>query len=84
VPVEDAAARARLIGLLETCLADNVQGRRLTAAGAYERPAPAGKRKLVRAQELFYRQARDAAVQARRDQDRVFEPQRPAAPPPPP
>ena len=84
VPVEDAAARARLIGMLETCLADNVQGRRLTAAGVYERPAAVGKRKNIRAQEVFYRQARDAAAQARRGQDRVFEPQRPAAPPPPP
>ena len=79
VPVEAPPARERLIAILETCLADNVQGRRLTSEGAYKRLTAAGRSKVVRAQEMFYRWACAAAEQAERKQSLVFEPQRPAA-----
>ncbi len=78
-PVEEPAAIARLVHILETCLADTVQGRRLQADGTWERNAPAAKRKAVHAQELFYKQARDAArATSARQQEVVFEPVRPA------
>ena len=76
VPVENAALRARLVAILDTTFQDNVKARRMLPDGRYERVRPAGKR---RSQESFHRQARDAAQQARRDQYKTFEPQRPAA-----
>jgi polyphosphate kinase len=79
VPVEDPAAQARLLGILETCLADNVQGRSLQPDGDWERHAPSGKRKAVHAQEIFFKQAKDAAkATSARQQEVVFEPIRPA------
>lgn len=53
VPVEDEACRIRLIHILETCMSDNVKGRRILADGLHRRP----KRKPtkpIRAQEVFY------------------------------
>jgi polyphosphate kinase len=79
VPVEDAACRARLIEILQTCLQDNLQSWRLKPDGTYVRLKPEGRKKGVRAQELFYRRAGEAASKARREQGTVFEPQRPAA-----
>ena len=80
VPVEDPAAVARLQGILETCLTDSVQGRRLLSDGAWGPIAPASKRKAAHAQEAFFRQAKDAAKAIARQQEVVFEPQRPAKP----
>jgi polyphosphate kinase len=62
-PVQDAALRRRLVGILETFFQDNVKARRLRPDGTYEpvpRDGPA-----VRAQELFYREAVQAARSAR-------------------
>ena len=79
VPVEDPAAIARLVNILETCLADSVQGRRMQANGTWERMSPPAKRKAVHAQEVFYKQAKDAAkATSARQQEVVFEPVRPA------
>jgi len=80
VPVEDATAAARLLGILETCLTDSVQGRRLQSDGAWEPTAPLSKRKAIHAQETFYRQAKEAAASVARQQEVVFEPQRPTKP----
>ena len=80
VPVEDPAAAARLLDIVETCLADTVQGRRLLPDGTWERIASAGKRKTMHAQEKFFRQAKDAAKASARQQEVVFEPQRPTKP----
>jgi polyphosphate kinase len=81
VPVEDPAAQSRLMNILETCLADNVQGRRLQADGTWVRLAPSSKRKAVHAQEIFFKQTKDAAkVTSARRQEVVFEPVRPAKP----
>ena len=80
VPVEDPAAAARLLDIVETCLGDNVQGRRLLSDGTWERITPASKRKTVHAQEIFFRQAKDAAKASERQQEVAFEPQRPTQP----
>jgi len=80
VAVEAPAAVTRLQAILETCLNDNVQGRRLLPDGTWERLTSVGKRKTVHAQELFFRQAKDAAKAGDRQQEVVFEPQRPAKP----
>ncbi len=57
-PVIDSNCRRRLIEMLETYFADNIQARRLKPDGTYE-PVPArGPR--VRAQEKFYNDALEA------------------------
>jgi len=58
-PVSDPNLVRRLVDVLETCFADNVQARRLLADGTYE-PVPR-KGKRIRAQEKFYNDAVDAA-----------------------
>ncbi len=75
VPVETPALRDRLIGILDLTFQDNVKARRMLPDGRYERVAPPGKR---RSQEIFHRQAREAAQQAQQNRHKVFEPQRPA------
>jgi polyphosphate kinase len=79
VPVEDMACRNRLIAILETSMQDNVKARRLLPDGRYERLKPPGPGKAIRAQEVFYRQAREAADQAQDNRHMVFEPRLPAS-----
>jgi polyphosphate kinase len=79
VPVEDATCRARLISVLQTCFQDNVKARQLQPDGTYVRVEPAAAGKRLRCQEIFYRQARDAAQQAQKDRYTTFEPQLPAS-----
>jgi len=62
-PVRSAALQRRLVGILETCFADNVKARRLLADGTYERVK--GKGPSVRAQEKFYLDAAEAARAAK-------------------
>ena len=66
-PVQQKDIRRRLIGALRTFFADNVKARRLGPNGTYEAVARR-RRKPVRAQETFYRQAIEAA---RPDSSRV-------------
>ncbi len=54
-PVLDPNHRRRLIDMLETFFADNVQARQLLNDGTYEPIARKGKK--VRAQERFYKEA---------------------------
>lgn len=70
-PVMDADLRRRLIDVLRTCLADNVNARQLLADGTYEPVARKGKK--VRAQEKFYRDACDA-VRTSQQSARQFQP----------
>ena len=70
-PISDANLRRRVIGMLETYFADNVQARALAADGAYERVAREGGK--VRAQEKFYREA-VAAVRAAAKAEPQFQP----------
>lgn len=61
IPIDDGAARKRLISILETFFTDNVQARMLGQDGLY-RPVARDSAKPVRAQEVF---ARDAAKRAK-------------------
>jgi len=63
-PVGDAGLRRRLIDVLDVFFADNVKARRLLPDGTYQ-PVPC-RGDSVRAQELFYRNALDAALAAER------------------
>ncbi|RPI00442.1 MAG: polyphosphate kinase 1, partial [Zetaproteobacteria bacterium] len=62
-PVRSPVLVRRLIGILETCFADNVKARRLLPDGTYERVK--GKGPAVRAQEKFHADAVEAARAAR-------------------
>ncbi len=61
-PVADPKLRKRLVGILGKCFADNMKSRRLLSDGSYEPVLRKGKR--VRAQEEFYKAAREAARSA--------------------
>jgi polyphosphate kinase len=76
VPVEDTAARRRLINILEIYFRDTVKARRLRSDGTYERLAPESRQKSVSSQETLYRQARQAIQNATHSQATVFEPHR--------
>jgi len=62
VPVEDARARKRLFGILETTFNDTARARVLKSSGVYEPAMAQGGGKLVRSQEVF---AKEAARRAR-------------------
>ena len=79
IPVEDEACRKRLTAILETFFQDTVKARQLMADGQYKKIEPAPRKKAVRAQEVFYRQACEASRKAETDRTVVFEPQRPTA-----
>jgi polyphosphate kinase len=62
VPVEDARARKRLFGILETTFNDTARARVLKSSGVYEPAVAQGGGKQVRSQEVF---AKEAARRAR-------------------
>jgi len=62
-PVLAPELKARLLHILETCLSDNVSARRLEPDGSYAPVSRPGPR--VRAQEIFQREAEEAAREAR-------------------
>ncbi len=76
-PVDDDACRDRLISILNDCMKDNRQARKLNPDGSYTRLKPAGKEKPFRAQQNFYDQAVAANQRAKKAAGVVFEPQRP-------
>jgi polyphosphate kinase len=75
VPVDDPPSRARLIRILETCLEDEVKGRRILPDGGYQRPAPAANRQDG-SQAILYKAARKAARESQELKRVVFEPHR--------
>jgi polyphosphate kinase len=77
VPVLDPAARRRLVGILKTCVADNVKGRTLRPDGGYERPTPPARGRRIRSQATFYDDARRAAQVEAETRKAIFEPHRP-------
>ena len=77
IPVEDASSRQRLVQILETHLADTVNGWQLKSDGRYERLAAPGKKKPVRSQEEIYLQVCAMTEESRRQQRIMFEPLRP-------
>lgn len=62
VPVEDARARKRLFGILETTFQDTARARVLRSDGVYVPAVAHGGGKLLRSQEVF---AKEAARRAR-------------------
>jgi polyphosphate kinase len=76
IPVEDPTARARLLELLETGLADTVKGRRLRADGTYERAA-SSSRKRLRSQARLYERAGERVREYAERAPTVFVPHRP-------
>jgi polyphosphate kinase len=58
-PIQEAALKKRLMGILAAFFADNVKARRLRVDGSYERVSRVGP--AVRVQEQFYTEAVEAA-----------------------
>jgi polyphosphate kinase len=75
VPVEDAAAKARLIEILETYFDDNVKTRTLQSDGSYKLAKP-GRKRRRRSQEILYEDAVRHVKEARQSQTTTFEPHR--------
>jgi polyphosphate kinase len=74
VPIEDTAARTRLMQILDAYFADTVKARMLHSDGSYEPVSKRGKRKAARSQELLYQQACDAVRDAKQQRRTVLEP----------
>lgn len=74
VPVEAPALRARLSAILDTILADNVKARELRSDGALAKRD--GRRRMTRAQEQFWEEARARAEQPPDSERGAFEPRR--------
>jgi polyphosphate kinase len=74
VPVQDSAARKRLLGILEYHFADNAQSHELQNDGSYRRLSPSGKAKPQRSQALF---AKEAAERVKAQAPDVLVPHRP-------
>jgi polyphosphate kinase len=79
VPVDDPHCRRKLMEILETCFEDNGKARRLLPDGDYQKIEPANRKNIVRAQDVFYRRACEAAKTAKKAVDAVFEPERPVS-----
>jgi polyphosphate kinase len=77
VPVEHPGAQKRLHEILRTCLKDNVKGRELDMDGAYALRQPGSRRRALRSQEVFYRQAQQVVADLEAAQRKVFTPHRP-------
>ncbi len=75
VPVEDTAAKSRLIEILEIYFDDNVKARALHAVGSYTRVKP-GRKKRRRSQETLYEDAVRRLKEAAQSATTTFEPHR--------
>lgn len=79
VPVDDAAARRRLLALFKTTFRDNVKAHQLMQDGSYKRLRPPSRARAVRSQEVFYREACEAVRAMQDDRLKVFKPHLPSA-----
>jgi polyphosphate kinase len=77
VPVEDSAARAKLMAILKTHFQDNVKARRLLPDGRYEPVKPSSTGAVIRSQETLYNRAVQTIEQATNAALTMFEPHRP-------
>ena len=75
VPVESAAARRRLISILDTYFRDNVKARQLLDSGSYQ-PVAQGRQKPLSSQQTLYDQACEAVRRATQSRATTFEPHR--------
>lgn len=74
IPIEDPNSRRRLISILEAYFQDNTKARQLLPDGSYQLLQPKSKRKVIRSQELLYREACQALKQATQSRRTTFEP----------
>lgn len=77
VPVEDSAARAKLMGIMKLHLQDNVKSRRLMPDGRYEPVKLSAGRTEIRSQAALYARACQAVEEANQAAFTMFEPHRP-------
>ncbi|HEY2411345.1 MAG TPA: polyphosphate kinase 1, partial [Pirellulaceae bacterium] len=75
VPIEDQAAKERLIAILNTYFDDNVKARLLQPDGTYKRLKP-GRKKARRSQEVLYEEVRQRVKEAGQSKTTTFEPHR--------
>ncbi|MCA9058188.1 MAG: RNA degradosome polyphosphate kinase, partial [Planctomycetaceae bacterium] len=78
VPILDTDCKRKVIGILKTCLRDNVRARRINSDGTYSPPA-GGKVRPIRCQLECQRKAREAAEteqESNRTRFTPIEPQR--------
>jgi len=73
-PIEDAAARQRLIALRDTYFQDSEKARKLSPDGRYRRQR--GRRKGIRSQEVIYREVCQRVKESQMSQRTMFEPHR--------
>jgi polyphosphate kinase len=73
IPVEDDAARLRLLRILKSCMKDSAKGRRLKADGSYQKIRA---KEIHRSQESLYNSARNAIERAVKSQATTFQPHR--------
>ncbi len=76
VPVQDTAAKQKLIAILETYLKDNVKSAEMQPDGSLRRTQPPVKTARVRSQEILYQKAVFTVQQAEQSKRTVFEPHR--------
>jgi len=77
VPVEDSAARAKLMSILKIHFQDNVKARRLLPDGRYELVKPSASGVPLRSQEALYNRAVQTIEEASHAALTMFEPHRP-------
>ncbi|WP_145052347.1 polyphosphate kinase 1 [Lignipirellula cremea] len=74
IPVEDDAAKRRLMGILDCYFRDNVKAKQLQPNGSYQLVKRHARRKEFRSQEELYRLACEAVKNASQSKRTVFEP----------
>lgn len=77
IPVDDPICRKRLRHVLEVCLSDTAKGYELLPDNTYIRRSTSAKGKLVRSQELLYKEACERVANARKAKYNIFELHRP-------
>ena len=72
----EAAAKLKLISILDTYWKDNLKSAELLGDGTWVRSKPPNKKSGVRSQEWLYRKAVAAVRQAEQSRHTAFEPHR--------
>lgn len=79
VPIEDPACRKRLVGILHSYFKDTTNAWVLHEDGRYTRVKAAKKKDRMRSQEVLYKKACEATVEAEKKRNLMFEPHEPAS-----
>ncbi len=77
VPIEDRAARKRLIAILKLYFKDTSNAWVLNPDDTFQRRRPRRKEDRLRAQEVLYREVAESVEQAQQERNTLFEPHRP-------